>query len=222
MFDAIKTILWRDLSLYYRSKGEWLSPLLFFVIVISLFPMALGPEPSRLSWASAGIIWVAAILATLLSLDRIFRSDYEDGIVDQLVLSPYPLPALVLAKALTHWIAIGLPLSILSPLLGILLGIPTEVLLALSLTLLLGTPTLSLVGSIGVALTVALRRGGMLLAVIVLPLYVPILVFGSSGLLSAMNGTPFLGHLALLGAMLIVALLLAPVAVAAALRVSIS
>jgi len=222
MLSAIKTIVWRDLVFYARNRSELISPLMFFIMVTALFSIALGAQPANLNWAAAGIIWVAAILATLLSLDRIFRADFEDGIIDQLLMSPYPLPVLVCAKSIAHWLAIGLPLVIVTPILAMLLQIKPATINILCITLLLGTPALSLIGSIGVSLTIGLKRGGMLLAVIVLPLYIPILIFGSGGIVAAAYGQSAIGHLALLLAILILATLLAPFAVASALKVSLT
>ncbi len=213
-------VLRRDLKLGIRKRTELLNPLLFFVLVVSLFPLGVGPGPKMLATIAPGIIWVAALLATLLSMERLFRSDFEDGALEQLLLSPHPLALLVLAKVLAHWLITGLPLILVAPLLGVLLHLPTEAIQTLPLTLLLGTPVLSLIGAIGVALTVALRRGGVLLTLLVLPLYVPVLIFGSAAVAAAADGLPISGQLALLGAMLALALTLSPFATAAGLRIS--
>jgi heme exporter protein B len=215
-------VLSRDLKLSFRHRGELANPLLFFVIVISLFPLGVGPAPDILRTLAPGVIWVAALLATLLSLDSLFRSDFEDGALEQLALSPHPLSVLVLAKILAHWLVSGLPLVLIAPLLGVLLYLPEQAQPVLLLSLLLGTPILSLVGAIGMGLTVGLRRGGSLLSLLILPLYVPVLIFGAMAVHDAAFGLPVAGHLLLLGALLVFALSLAPLAAAAALRISLS
>lgn len=219
MLTAWIGLLRRDLKLGIQRPSELANPLLFFVLVVSLFPLGVGPGPQLLQTIAPGVIWVAALLATLLSMERLFRSDFEDGALDQLLLSPHGLSGLVLAKLLAHWLVTGAPLIIVSPLLGILLQLSPQALGALALTLLLGTPVLSLVGAIGVALTVGVRRGGVLLTLLVLPLYVPVLIFGTAAVAAASSGLPIQGHLALLGAILILALTLSPFAIAAALRI---
>jgi heme exporter protein B len=218
--NAFLGILWRDFKLGFRRRNELLNPIVFFTLAISLFPLGVGPGPRLLAEIAPGVIWVAALLATLLSLERLFRSDFEDGALEQVLISPHPLPVLVLAKVLAHWLVTGLPLILVSPLLGVLLYLPTTGLKVLPLTLLLGTPVLSLIGAIGVTLTLGIRRGGVLLTLLILPLYVPVLIFGTAAVVAAANGLPVSGQLALLGAMLIVALILAPFAAAAGLRIS--
>ena len=210
----------RDLKMAIRRRSELLNPLLFFILVVSLFPLGVGPGPQLLQEIAPGVIWVAALLATLLSMERLFRSDFEDGALEQLLLSPHALSLLVLAKVFAHWLVTGLPLILVSPLLGLLLHLPAEGIAALPVTLLLGTPALSLIGAIGVALTVGLRRGGVLLTLLVLPLYVPVLIFGTTAVAAAAAGLPIAGQLALLGALLALALTLAPFATAAGLRIS--
>ncbi|HQU14610.1 MAG: heme exporter protein CcmB [Chromatiales bacterium 21-64-14] len=210
----------RDLLLSFRRRAEMINPLLFFIIVVTLVPLGVGPEKATLQAMAPGVIWVAALLAAMLSLEGIFRSDFDDGSLEQVVLSPHPLPVLVLAKVLAHWLVSGLPLVLLGPLLGVSLFLPARAMGSLVLSLLLGTPVLSLVGAIGVALTVGVRRGGVLLSLLVLPLYVPVLIFGASAVSSAAAGLPVDGPLALLGALLVLALTLAPAAAAAALRIS--
>jgi len=217
---AFGVIVRRDLLLALRRRSDAVQPPLFFVIVISLFPFAVGAEPSLLARIAPGIIWVAALLATLLSLDGLFRSDFDDGSLEQMLLSPQPLPVLALAKITAHWLVTGLPLILTAPLLGVLLSVPWDVMGVLLMTLALGTPVLSLIGAIGVALTVGLRRGGALLALLVLPLYVPVLIFGAQAVSSASIGLPVAGQLYVLGALLALAVSLAPLATAAALRVS--
>ena len=218
---ACAGLLRRELSLALRRRGELFNPLVFFVLVVSLFPLGVGPGPQLLATIAPGVIWVAALLATLLAMERLFRSDYDDGSLEQLLLSPQPLALLSLCKILAHWLTSGLPLTLISPLLGVLLHLPGPAYATLALSLLLGTPTLCLVGAIGVALTVGLPRGGVLLALLVLPLYIPVLIFGTAAVVAAASGLPATGQLALLGAMLALALTLAPLAVAAALRISV-
>ncbi|MCP5155379.1 MAG: heme exporter protein CcmB [Ectothiorhodospiraceae bacterium] len=217
---AAMAVLQRDLLLAIRTRRELVNPILFFVLVVSLFPLGVSPEQSLLRALGPGVLWVAALLATLLSLDGLFRSDFEDGSLEQMLISPQPLGMLVLAKILAHWLVTGLPLLLVTPLLATLLALPDHALPVLLTTLVLGTPVLSLVGAIGVALTVGLRRGGALLSLLVLPLYVPVLIFGSNAVSSAAAEIPVTGQLYMLGAMLALALTLAPIAAAAALRIS--
>lgn len=219
---AFSMLLKRDLMLAFRRRNELVNPLLFFVIVVSLFPMGVSPEQRVLQNVAPGVIWVAALLATLLSLESMFRSDFEDGALEQILLSPYPITILVLAKVLAHWLVTGLPLLLLAPVLGVLLALPNQAMGTLMLTLALGTPILSLIGAIGVALTVGLRRGGALLSLLVLPLYVPVLIFAANAVDSSAAGLPVTGQLYLLGALLVLAMTLAPLAAAAALRISVS
>ena len=215
-------MLIRDLRLAFRSRHELANPIIFFVLVVSLFPLAVTPKPELLKEMAPGVIWVAALLATLLSLDSLFKQDYDDGSLDQLMLSPNPLMLLVIAKVFAHWLLTGLPLVLVSPLLGLFMHLPSEALPALMLTLLLGTPVLSLVGAIGVSLTVAVNRGGVLLSLIVLPLYIPILIFGANAIDVASDGMSIRGQLYFLGAVLVFAISLAPLATAAALRITAS
>ncbi len=220
MFEVFSAVLKRELTLAFRHRGELINPLMFFVIVITLFPLGIGPELNTLQRISPGIIWVAALLATLLSLDTVFRSDFEDGSLEQMVLSPQPLPLIIVAKLAAHWMLTGLPLILLAPLLGYMLAMPLEALLPLMATLALGTPVLTLVGAIGVALTVGLNRGSALLSLLVLPLYIPLLIFAASAVDTAASGMSITGHLLILGALLVFTLTLAPLAIAAALRIS--
>lgn len=210
----------RDLRLAFRHLSDVVNPLVFFIIVVSLFPLGIRPEPETLRLLAPGVIWIAALLATLLSLDSIFRTDFEDGTLEQMLLSSRPLAVIVLAKAFAHWVTTGLPLLLLAPLLGLLLALPGTALAALTATLALGTPTLSLVGSIGTGLTVSLKRGGALLSLLVLPLYVPVLIFGANAVDAAANGLPIRGQMLMLAAILALAVTLAPFAAATALRVS--
>jgi heme exporter protein B len=212
----------RDLILAFRHKGEMMNPLVFFLIAISMIPLGLGPEKALLMRIAPGIIWVMALLATLLSLDNLFRSDFDDGTLEQLLISPHPLYLNVLAKVLAFWLATGLPLMLLSPLLGVMLSLPTGAFIALCSSLLIGTAAMSLIGAVGAALTVGLRKGGLLISLIVMPLYVPVLIFGASAVSDAALGQTYNMQLAVLGAMLAMALLLAPLAVAGALRVSVN
>ncbi len=212
----------RDMVLAFRRKSELVNPLIFFLIVASLFPIGVSPEPNFLSQLAPGLLWVAALLATLLSMESLFKSDFEDGSLEQLLLSPQPLFLIVLSKVAAHWLMSGLALTLIAPLLGVMLFLPSEGMPGLMLSLLLGTPTLSLIGSIGAALTVGLRRGGVLISLLVLPLYIPVLIFGSSAVQAAVTGLPLSGYLALLGALLALALALAPIAAGAALRISVS
>jgi heme exporter protein B len=212
----------RDLLLSYRRKSDLVNPLIFFLMVATLFPLGVSPDPKFLADVAPGVVWVAALLATLLSMDSLFRSDFEDGTLEQLLLSPQPLFMVVLAKVLSHWMMSGLPLTLLAPLLGVMLFLPADGMLGLMLSLLLGTPTLSLVGAIGAALTVGLRKGGVLISLLVLPLYIPVLIFGSGAVQAAITGLPLGGYLALLGAMLALGLIMAPLAISAALRISVS
>ncbi|MBG7602427.1 MAG: heme exporter protein CcmB [Gammaproteobacteria bacterium] len=222
VWQAFIELLKRDLRLAMRRRAEIANPLLFFVMVIVLFPLGVGAEPNLLERMSAGVVWVAALLAALLTLDSIFRSDFEDGTLEQLLLSAQPLSVMVLAKVVAHWLVTGLPLLLVAPLLAMLLGMKPAAMGTLMLSLLLGTPVLSLIGAIGVALTVGLRRAGVILSLLVLPLYVPVLIFGAAAVDAAASGLPVAGQLYILAAFLAMALSLAPVAAASALRISLS
>ncbi len=219
---ACAALLRRDLLLTWRRRGDALSPVLFAVMIVMLFPLALGPEPNQLARIAAGIVFVAMLLAGLLALDTLFRADYDDGALEQLVLSPHPLPLLLGCKILVHWLTTALPLLVAAPLLAEMLHLPRHVLPVLLGALALATPLLSLLGAVCVALTVGMRRSGMLLALLVLPLYVPVLIFAAGACDAAQAGLPFTAPLLWLGAALAMALVLAPMACAAALRISIS
>ncbi|MGB5539160.1 MAG: heme exporter protein CcmB [Gammaproteobacteria bacterium] len=219
---AFTLLIRRDLILAMRHRAEMINPLLFFILVTSLFPLGIGANPNLLQAVGPGVIWVAALLAALLSLEGVFRSDFEDGTLEQYLLSSHPVSLLVLAKVLAHWLITGLPLLLISPLLGVFLGLPAAGIKILFITLLLGTPVLSLIGAVGVALTVGLRKGGMILSLLVLPLYVPLLIFASSAVDTAATGLPVTAHLSLIAALLVLALSLSPFATAAALRISLS
>jgi len=222
MGKAFYHLLLRDLRLAFRARHELANPLIFFVLVVSLFPLAVTPTPELLQEMAPGVIWVSALLAVLLSLDRLFKQDYEDGSLDQLMLSPNPLVILVLAKVLAHWLLTGPPLVLISPLLAMFMSVPADTVSAMVLSLLLGTPVLSLIGAIGVSLTVAVNRGGVLLSLIVLPLYIPILIFGANAIDVAADGMSIKGQMYFLAAVLVFSLSLAPVATAVALRITAS
>ncbi|MDX1589335.1 MAG: heme exporter protein CcmB [Oleiphilaceae bacterium] len=212
----------RDLLVRVRNAQDLVNPLIFFVIVVSLFPLGVSPQEAFLRTAGPGVIWVAALLAVLLSLDSLFRDDYEDGSLDQWLLIPQPLFVLVLVRVLCHWCLAVLPLIVLAPLLGLMMHMPPGQIGVLCLTLLLGTPVLSLVGSMGAALTVGLGGGGVLLSLLVLPLYVPVLLFATGAVMAAAEGASYSPQLMLLGALLALAVTLAPLASAGALRISAS
>jgi heme exporter protein B len=222
LLDAFTAIVRRDLVLAMRRRSECANPVLFFILVITLFPLGIGAQPKLLQAIAPGIIWVSALLATMLSLDSLFRSDFDDGSLEQILLSPYPTSILVLGKITAHWLTTGLPLLIVAPLLAVFLGLPNQSLSILLLTLALGTPILSLIGAVGVALTVGLRRGGMILSLLVLPLYVPVLIFASNAVEMAGSGLPVAAQINILVSMLLMALVLAPWPTAAALKMSIN
>ena len=213
-------VIQRELKIAFRSGAEVINPLWFFLIVITLFPLGIGPEPQQLARIAPGVTWVAALLSSLLALERLFRDDFLDGSLEQLLLLPTPLPLTVLGKVVAHWLITGLPLILLSPLAALLLSLDFVGWRAMALTLLLGTPTLSFLGAIGTGLTVGLRRGGVLLSLLVLPLAIPVLIFASAAIDAAAQGLPIAGYLAILGAMLAVSATLSPFATAAALRIS--
>jgi heme exporter protein B len=213
-------VLRRDLALAMRRKSDALAPVFFFIVVASLFPLGIGPEPDLLRRIGPGVLWVGALLATMLSLARLFASDYDDGTLEQLALSPEPFVALVAAKVAAHWLLAGLPLVVVSPVLALQYGLPADTIAVLAASLALGTPVLSLVGAIGAALTLGVRGGGLLVALLVLPLYVPALVFGAGAVDANLAGTGAGAHLSLLGACLVIAGFFAPWAIAAALRIA--
>jgi heme exporter protein B len=211
-------LLARDLRLARRAPQDALTIVVFFVLAAILFPFGIGPEPALLARVAAGVIWVTALLATLLGLERLFRADHEDGSLDLVVLSPAPLELLVLAKCAAHWLVTGLPLIVVSPLLAAMLNLPAAALPTLIASLALGTPALSLVGAIGAALTLGARRGGALLPLLVLPLFIPILIFAVAAVEAGAGGLAARPHLLLLGALLAFALPVAAFAASAALR----
>ena len=210
----------RDLRLHLRATSEMLNPLVFFVVVVSLFPLGIGPEPERLAQIAPAVIWIAALLATLMSMDLMFSSDFADGSLEQMVTADQSLLVMVLGKVLSHWLVAGLPLILLSPIIGAAFYVEPAAILVMMLGLLLVTPVLSLLGAIGASLTVGLERGGLLVTILVLPLYVPLLVLGISMVQAAMLGDSVLGYVYWLLAALLAALSLAPLAVAAGLRVA--
>ena len=222
LFQAFGAVIKRDLLLAYRHRSELINPIAFFVMVITLFPLALGAEIALLKRIAPAIIWVAALLASLMSIDNLFRSDYDDGSLELMVMTPHSLSILVLAKVTAHWLLSSVPLLLISPLMGIMLHMDADVIGVLLLTLLLGMPVLSLIGGIAVGLTLGLRKGGALLAILVLPLYVPILIFASSAVDAAMSGFPVAGHLSMMCAILFLAITLTPLPTAAALKMSLS
>ncbi len=218
--DVMLAVIRREVALGMRQKGEVLTPLVFFMVVTSLFPLGVGAESQLLLRMAPGVLWVSALLAAMLSLQRMFATDYADGSLEQMVLSPTPLGLLVLAKALAHFLVSGLPLVAIAPVLGLQFGLDARALGILMVTLLLGAPTLSLIGSIGAALTLGVRGAGVLLSLLILPLYIPVLIFGAGAVEADAAGLGFSGHLSLLTAMLVLSLFFAPFATAAALRIS--
>ena len=222
MFKALTTIIQRDLLVAFRRRAELMNPILFYVIVVTLFPLGVSPEQNFLSQLAPGVVWVAALLAALISMESIFRQDFDDGSIEQLFLSRYPPTLLIFGKVIAHWLITGLPMLIIVPVMALLLYIPTQSMPTLLITVLLGTPILSLIGAIGVALTAGLRGGGVLLGLLVLPLYIPVLIFASGAISASIDGLSSSGQLAMLGAGLILALILAPLAISASLKISLS
>ena len=220
-FTFCLRLLRRQLLLAVRRPIEIGNPLLFFAMVVALFPLGLGPAPGQLATFAPGILWIIALLSNLLTSDGVFRSDFDDGSLEQLLLSPQPLYLSVLAYIAAHWLITGLLLALVSPLFALMLNLPGAAIGSLVASLLLGTAVLSLLGGIGAALTVGLKRGGMLISLLILPLYMPVLIFGSAAVKAAVTGAPVGPYLALLGAMLSLAIALAPMAIAAGLRISI-
>jgi len=213
-------IVLRDLMLAWRRRADVLSTLFFFVIVASLFPLGIGPETQLLRSIAPGVVWVAALLASMLSLGRVFQSDEQDGTLEQMLLTPQPVYLVVLGKVLAQWLVSEVPLVLIAPLLGGQFGLASDTLLILFISLLIGTPILSLIGSIGAALTLGLRGGGVLIALLILPLYIPVLIFGAGAVDASINGVSPQANLYLLGAFLVVSLVFAPWATSAALRIS--
>ncbi|MFY9178427.1 MAG: heme exporter protein CcmB [Venatoribacter sp.] len=220
--NLVTATIKRDFLLAARNPGEWLNPLMFFLMVAALFPLAVDPDPKFLSKIAGGVIWVAALLATLLSLDALYKADVEDGSLEQWLASGDSLYAMSLGKALVHWCISGLPLTLMSPILGLMLNLPQTAYPAMLLSLLIGTPILSLLGSVGAALTAGVRSGGLLLSLVILPLYVPVLIFAASAVYNAGIGMEYNGQLGFLGAILALALCLTPFAAQAALKLNLS
>jgi len=220
MLSVIASLIKRDVTTALRRSSDILNPLVFFAIVVSLFPLGVGPEPNLLRTMAPGVLWVAALLATMLSLGRMFSSDYRNGSLEQMVIAPYPLTLLVIARVSAHWLMTGLPLVIMTPLLSIQLQLDAAATKTLLLSLLIGTPTLSFIGSVGAALTLGLRGGGVLVSLLVLPLYTPILIFGAGAVSATATGVSPDAHLSLLGALLALAITFTPMATATALRIS--
>jgi heme exporter protein B len=220
MLEPLYWIVRRDLTIALRRRSDIFTTLIFFVIVVSLFPLGIGPELDTLRLIAPGVVWVGALLASMLALEQIFSADHRDGTLEQMLLTPQPVSLLVIGKVLAHWLATGLPLVIMAPLLGLQYDLSVEALEVLVVSLLLGTPTLSLIGAIGAALTLGLRSGGVLVALLVLPLYIPVLIFGAGAVEATVSGLGGQAHLSMLAAILIGSLVLAPLATAAALRVA--
>ena len=218
--NAILAIIRRDLLLAMRRKSEVLTALFFFIIVVSLFPLGVGPQPELLRTLAPGVLWVAALLATMLSLPRLFADDHRDGTLEQLALAPQPLGLIVLGKVIAHWLVSGLPLTLLAPVLGLQFDLSTEALSMLTVSLLMGTPALSGIGAIGAALTLGVRGGGVLLSLLVLPLYIPVLIFGAGAVDATVAGVGAQAHLSLLGALTLGGVFFAPWPTAAALRIA--
>jgi len=213
-------IVARDLTLAWRRRADVLSTLFFFVIVVSLFPLGIGPETKLLRSIAPGVVWVAALLASMLSLGRVFRNDYQDGTLEQMLLTPQPLYLVVLGKVLAQWLVSEVPLVLIAPLIGVQFDLAPDALRILFVSLLIGTPILSLIGSIGAALTLGLRGGGVLIALLILPLYIPVLIFGAGAVDASISGMSPQANLYLLSAFLVVSLVFAPWATSAALRIS--
>ncbi len=216
--NRLSTVILRDLRLALRQGSDSLMVVGFFVLTVTLFPFGLGPESNLLERTAAGILWVTALLASMLSLDRLFQADYEDGSLELLTLTPTALEILVIGKIIAHWLTTAVPMLLAAPVLALLLHLREDAFPALMLTLLLGTPTLSLIGAMGAALVLGARRGGVLLSLLILPLYVPVLIFAVGAVDAAAQGLPVRGHLLILGGLLLAALPLAPLATVAALR----
>jgi heme exporter protein B len=217
---AFMAVFRRDLLLAMRRKSEVLTAVFFFVVVAALFPLGIGPELNTLRLVAPGVLWVAALLSSMLALQRLFEADYRDGTLEQMALSPTPMPLLISAKLLAHWLVSGVPLVLLAPVLGLQFDLSADALLTLTLALLLGTPVLSLVGGIGAALTLGVRGGGVLLSLLVLPLFIPVLVFGAGAVEAQASGLGAQAHFSILMAMLLPAAFFSPFACAAALRIA--
>ena len=220
MLNTVFSLIARDLRLSLRRQADIASVLFFFIIVVSLFPLGIGPETEQLRKLAPGVLWVAALLATMLSLPRLFADDHRDGTLEQLALSPQPLGLIVLGKVAAHWLVSGLPLTLLAPVLGLQFDLSTDALQILTLSLLIGTPALSGIGAIGAALTLGVRGGGVLLSLLILPLYIPVLIFGTGAVEATVTGVGAQAHLSLLGALTLAGVFFAPWPTAAALRIA--
>ena len=220
MLNIVFSLIARDLRLSLRRQADIASVLFFFIIVVSLFPLGIGPETEQLRKLAPGVLWVAALLATMLSLPRLFADDHRDGTLEQLALSPQPLGLIVLGKVAAHWLVSGLPLTLLAPVLGLQFDLSTDALQILTLSLLIGTPALSGIGAIGAALTLGVRGGGVLLSLLILPLYIPVLIFGAGAVDATVTGVGAQAHLSLLGALTLAGVFFAPWPTAAALRIA--
>ena len=221
ILSMFRWVVWRDLLLAWRRRTDVLATLFFFIIVVSLFPLGIGPEQQLLRTIAPGVVWVAALLASMLALGRTFGNDYQDGTLEQLMLTPQPLYLIVLGKVLAQWLVSEVPLVLVAPVLGLQFGLSQNTLAVMTVSLLLGTPVLSLIGSIGAALTLGLRSANVLVALLVLPLYIPVLIFGAGAIEATVSGGEPQAYLLLLGATLVLALTFAPWATAAALRISV-
>ena len=220
MLNTVFSLIARDLRLSLRRQADIASVLFFFIIVVSLFPLGIGPEAEQLRKLAPGVLWVAALLATMLSLPRLFADDHRDGTLEQLALSPQPLGLIVLGKVAAHWLVSGLPLTLLAPVLGLQFDLSTDALQVLTLSLLIGTPALSGIGAIGAALTLGVRGGGVLLSLLILPLYIPVLIFGAGAVEATVTGVGAQAHLSLLAALTLAGVFFAPWPTAAALRIA--
>ena len=220
IFGLLGLVVQRDLLLAMRRRADVLTTLIFFVMVVSLFPLGVGPEPELLRKMASGVVWVAALLASMLSLPRMFSADHADGTLEQMMLAPQSLSVLVLGKIVAHWMLSGLPLALIAPVLGLQFDMPAQALWILVLALLLGTPVLSMIGAVGAALTLGLRGGGVLVSLLVLPLCIPVLIFGAGAVEAVSSGMSAVSNLSLLGAFMLFALVFTPFVAAQALRIS--
>lgn len=218
--SMFRLVVWRDLMLAWRRRADVLATLFFFVMVVSLFPLSVEPDMRLLRTIAPGVVWVAALLASMLSLGRLFANDHADGSLEQMLLTPQPLYLIVVGKVLAHWIVSEIPLVLIAPVVGVQFGLSAKTLLVLAVSLLIGTPVLSLIGAIGAGLTLGLRGSGVLVSLLVLPLYIPVLIFGAGAVEATITGTSPIPHLELQGAALVLTLVFAPWATSAALRIS--
>ena len=217
---GLRAYLSRELLLTYRRRGDLVKPLIFFLMVSTLVPLAVAPDPEKLGALAPGVIWIMALLATLLSIESLFGDDFQDGSLEQMLISPNLLVMPILGKVIAHWLVVGLPLALISPVIAIWFSLPTIAVIPMMLSLALGTAVLSFVGAVGTALTLPLRKGGVLLPILVMPLYMPVLIFGSATIQTAADGLAWSGPLAVLAALLAIAIALCPMAIGAALRLS--